>query len=619
MGISHPYLAILATIAFIGVVISVFSLFLYIVDQVNKTPILGVYAEAYTNYDKSVYVTITIEHKRGKPAEIKSILLFNETSSIALEDLENSGFILLNSCRGRYVYVGGICKISLLFPPGIFYENKIYSGLVVFNEGSYPIAFTPMKPLEQPPKVVYPLIFRESPYVATCENIELKDDGVRANISEGFSNRDLPKGWVSVPQNSWVVEDGVLKGVDEGGEGIFNTSLFYYSDLDIDKYTSTISLRMKLYSEGIGEYKRWGLALYAQQLYQQLIAFSVNTSGYIEVARYWIEHRSGETISETLYALPLSFDTKDNWLTLVVNVNCNGLECSIKGHIYDNTYNYIGSTAPITISFSDSQGEEHSMFMGVFADNVVAVFDDFIAYVGVKPLNTITITDVPVNYIVELRDSSGNLVSVNRSRVGNVPLNIPSIGLGDGSLIVIRYPYPYNELTCLEHRASGFIFGGSVLALNVDAVNVTLYHGGLAADISTPISSSSAESGVLPLAIANYANESYLTTLKLASVSADNMVIKIYLVNSTYTSKPIAILSGLALDDSTNELIIKPNDIAYLYLSGSIYDLNRGAFLKLVMRACLSSDIPWISKIACLEYPIIVKFRGSTLGNNTIK
>ncbi|MEM2511894.1 MAG: hypothetical protein QXZ41_02900 [Ignisphaera sp.] len=619
MGISHPYLAILATVAFIGVVISVFALFLYIVDQVNKTPILGVYAEAYTNYDRSVYVIITIEHKRGKSAEIKSILLFNETSTIALEDLENSEFVLLNSCRGRYTYLGGICKISLIFPPGIFHEDKIYSGLVVFNEGSYPIAFTPMKPLEQPSKVVHPLIFRVSPYVATCINVGLKDSGVQANISEGFSSRDLPKGWISISQNSWVVGDGMLQGVDKGDEGIFNTSLLYYADLSIDKYTSIISLRMKLYGEGIGVYKRWGLALYVQQLYQQLIAFSVNTSNYVEVARYWVEHRNGKTISETLYALPLSFDTKDNWLTIVVNVSCNGLECDIKGRLYDNSYNYVGSTAPITIRFSESQGEEHTIFMGVFVDNVAAMFDDFVAYVGVKPLNTITIMDVPIDYIVELRDSGGNLVSVNRSRVGSVTLNIPSIGLGDGSLIAVKYPYPYNELTCLEYRFSSFIFAGSIFVLNVSTVNVTLYHGGLAADISTPISSSSIKSGVLPLGIVNYANESYFITLKLTGVSAENLVIGIYIVNSTYISNPMTVLGGLALVNSTNELILKSNDIAYLYLNGSIYDLNRDAFLKLIMRACLSSDIPWVARGACFEYPILVKFTKLTLGSNAIK
>ncbi|MEM1645634.1 MAG: hypothetical protein QXL96_07180 [Ignisphaera sp.] len=148
MGISHPYLAILATVAFIGVVISMFSLFFYIVDQVNKTPILGVYAEAYINYNGSVDVVITVEHKRGKPVEIKSILLFNETSVIVLENLENSELILLNSCRKRYTFVGGICRIILVFPSGVFAEDKIYSGLVIFSEGSYPIAFTPIKPLE---------------------------------------------------------------------------------------------------------------------------------------------------------------------------------------------------------------------------------------------------------------------------------------------------------------------------------------------------------------------------------------------------------------------------------------------------------------------------------------
>lgn len=155
MGISHPYLAILSAIAFIIVVTSISLLYLYIIDQANKTPILGVYAEAFVDpLTGEVTVSITIRHERGKPVEITRIQLFNETSAVVIDNFTNSEHVMLLGCINTLIPPGGTCRVSLRFPREIFEENKTYRGVVFFSEGTYPVAFTPIKQaILQPPQI----------------------------------------------------------------------------------------------------------------------------------------------------------------------------------------------------------------------------------------------------------------------------------------------------------------------------------------------------------------------------------------------------------------------------------------------------------------------------------
>lgn len=143
MGISQPYLAILSTMAFIAIVVSVSFLYLYIIDQANKAPILGVYADSYVDPNTNeIIVHVIIRHERGRVVEIQRVMLINESTTIIIDDLNEATLL---GCRDREVPAGGKCIITLRFPHGSFIENKTYQGLVYFNEGIYPVAFTPTR------------------------------------------------------------------------------------------------------------------------------------------------------------------------------------------------------------------------------------------------------------------------------------------------------------------------------------------------------------------------------------------------------------------------------------------------------------------------------------------
>ncbi|MDK6028694.1 hypothetical protein QPL79_04905 [Ignisphaera sp. 4213-co] len=154
MGVEHPYLAILATIAFMGVVISSIFLYVYVVDQVNKSPALGVYAEAYTVSDSVAEVLIKIRHERGNPVKIQQIIVYagKNTITISGSEIGSNPSIGVEGCNGNVVIPGSICVIK--FNVSLPSLNAMYQGLVFLSEGTYPIAFIPINKTTLAPPVI---------------------------------------------------------------------------------------------------------------------------------------------------------------------------------------------------------------------------------------------------------------------------------------------------------------------------------------------------------------------------------------------------------------------------------------------------------------------------------
>jgi len=163
VGVEHPYLAILATIAFMGVVISSIFLYVYVVDQVNKSPVLGVYAEAYTANDSVAEVLIKIRHERGNPVEIQQIIVYagKNTITISGSEIGSNPSIGVEGCNGNVVIPGSICVIK--FNVSLPSLNAMYQGLVFLSEGTYPIAFIPINKTTLAPPAVTLTITRTVP------------------------------------------------------------------------------------------------------------------------------------------------------------------------------------------------------------------------------------------------------------------------------------------------------------------------------------------------------------------------------------------------------------------------------------------------------------------------
>ncbi|MEM4717662.1 MAG: hypothetical protein QXE81_02745 [Desulfurococcaceae archaeon] len=151
MGISYPYMAILSIAFFIIAVTGVLFGYLYIVDRATRTPMLGVYAESYIQNSKMVII-ITTRHMRGDPVRILSIYIHGE-NKLDIIVQENKCFssedpfvdCYLIGFSDTRLLQGGVGKVLILLPVQniYFYEGKNYRGIVIFDQGTYPITFTP--------------------------------------------------------------------------------------------------------------------------------------------------------------------------------------------------------------------------------------------------------------------------------------------------------------------------------------------------------------------------------------------------------------------------------------------------------------------------------------------
>ena len=157
MGIEHPYLAILAVVAFIIAVIGVMYFFIHTYTEMLKTPVLSTYAEScYT--DSSVYLNIILKHERGIPVVLQRIEIYTErgaviyTPSGSLSNID----VVLEGFNGK-LNTGQVGLVKMIFPLEYFIVNKTYYGLVFFDMGNTIFTFQLVKcsPLITPlvPKV----------------------------------------------------------------------------------------------------------------------------------------------------------------------------------------------------------------------------------------------------------------------------------------------------------------------------------------------------------------------------------------------------------------------------------------------------------------------------------
>lgn len=142
MGIEHPYLAILALIAFIAGITSAIYLYIYIYTETIKTPVLSAYTGVCYNESNSVtYVAITIRHERGEPVSLQKLQITSDMGIIDIDNISN-GFTLVRDIRigmtlvnfnGR-LFPGQLGKIKMNISQIIHSENKTYQVLLLFDK-----------------------------------------------------------------------------------------------------------------------------------------------------------------------------------------------------------------------------------------------------------------------------------------------------------------------------------------------------------------------------------------------------------------------------------------------------------------------------------------------------
>lgn len=246
LGISHPAMAIIAVILFVSIVSAVSLVYIYVLNETTATPVLNVYAEAYyDNSTGSVVVVLNVKHVRGRAVELSQVNFWSEKGLVVLGKQEILSNATVTGCSSLLVLPGSTCSIALEFEAGMFLENKTYQGFVVFSEGTYPVAFTPVRrallvppiplrpQLPLPPGVEPPIIYSYTFYT-------------------DFDNYFLR--WIncSVVNQTCPGYTGSGLCLSEYGSGVG----VYYVDWDLsrdDIYNVTSSVKFKL-QNGTGYY-----------------------------------------------------------------------------------------------------------------------------------------------------------------------------------------------------------------------------------------------------------------------------------------------------------------------------------------------------------------------------
>ena len=142
----YPVLAILASIFFIAIVFSSLYLYLYIVGEVNRIPIVGGYAVVEDLTSNGWRVNVTLRHERGEVVVLQRLVLVTEKGTIIVDSFPYSSNGVVVSLQGgisnRVLLPGSTGQVVIELSQDYLVNNKTYTGRVEFDKGTLIFSFT---------------------------------------------------------------------------------------------------------------------------------------------------------------------------------------------------------------------------------------------------------------------------------------------------------------------------------------------------------------------------------------------------------------------------------------------------------------------------------------------
>jgi hypothetical protein len=146
VAVEYPVLAILASIFFIAIVFSSLYLYLYIVGEVNRIPIVGGYAVVENLASNGWRVNVTLRHERGEVVVLQRLVLVTENGTITIDSFPYSSKGVVVNLQGgisnRALLPGSTGQVEIVLEKIYLVSNKTYTGLVEFDKGTLIFTFT---------------------------------------------------------------------------------------------------------------------------------------------------------------------------------------------------------------------------------------------------------------------------------------------------------------------------------------------------------------------------------------------------------------------------------------------------------------------------------------------
>lgn len=134
----YPVLAILASILFVSVVFSSLYLYLYVVSEVSRIPVVSGFAEVEL-VDGTWRISVAVRHERGEPVSLQKVVLVTEGGTTTIEDPTG---VELRGFRGTTLLPGSVGVVGVSLPYDELACGKTYSGMLVFDKGTLVFAYT---------------------------------------------------------------------------------------------------------------------------------------------------------------------------------------------------------------------------------------------------------------------------------------------------------------------------------------------------------------------------------------------------------------------------------------------------------------------------------------------
>ncbi|MEM3763331.1 MAG: hypothetical protein QW721_02855, partial [Desulfurococcaceae archaeon] len=517
------------------------------------------------------------------------------------------------------------CRVEIVLPAvnEYFVENKTYQGLVFFNEGTYPVAFTPVRQVAYiPPAPVLPVSFTDPLHYVTFVNLNRT---ARRGISYiNYTDFDMNKhGWrnftyprTGVPSVNLTVN--VTEGYSGYGTLLGETSVgnaigVYLLDLDLrDNTTVLTSYRFK-WVNGTGSFgimyiltsqppphsADQGIAV----VVNVTRASDLNITVKLDIAQF---SRLDPFLSWSIIGSSVEVNISvDKWYLLFVNYTLTDRALLVRAYLTGEdprvTLVSVTSTAFLPPGLP-------RRFIGVVFNETCIVVDDVLVMWG--PVLPVTVGGLPVGeyYTVALYDPRGVEVARASTSLGSVNLSIAPFGLSAGSRIVVYYP---SGLRSLVYNSTDAVLPGDVFNATYSYLNATFGRLRGSASVSAAVSNRSiVYTGFTPVGVVNHDNTTHNLTLRI-SVETFNLHGNISLVSYDPTTGTHVVLGTIEVNQTHSSgfisTVLEVNMVIYLYFT--VYIDGVESMVKATVHSCALENG---RETYCILLPLSITLRSSS-------
>jgi hypothetical protein len=472
MGIEHPYLAILAVIAFTAAVMSVMYFFIHTYTEMLKAPVLSTYAEAcYT--DTSVYLNVTLKHERGLPVVLRRVEVYSDRGAVAYSPGTSLGgiYVRLEGFDGR-LGVGQVGVVKMVYPRDYFTTGRTYYGIVLFDVGNTVFTFQLVECPRPAPAPAPPVALQ----------VRLVDVGTVAGDGTVTALGLVRFVSVAVDPRSWenvLYYDTFDSYPFTAGRLVVRTCTWGYDPVGKFIYVYATSQPPTYGGECLATVDRSLPS--SGRVYVASTIRVVRGEGYADVVLV-----QDPTALYTLGAYFGSPSTKQGYEIWMYRTKWDELRENRSSTYYNVTYNIVAeydlgtgylalrSNKTLVVSATNTTVRPVQIGLGAYTsvtnnkqattskEGVFVVFDNLVVTVNTPPW-LVYVRGVPTGWRVVLKDSSGRVIDGAVSVNGTVALNVWDYLIVPGGVIEV-----YDGLgTLVYSRTFDYVVGGYTYVVSV--------------------------------------------------------------------------------------------------------------------------------------------------------